>query len=455
MSNPKIKFVVTPPPDADVENSDASYTDTVASGGLLVLPDSQINVNSVDSGDVVSVKTIDVNLTDGVDPVTPTSVGLVGNTLTIEVPSGGTPMDVDFSADKVVANIGETIAFTDLTDNSPTHWSWRFDNAGVSIAQNPTFSFLTTGFKNITLLAGKVGAGGVEIKNSFIEILLPLLLDAFPNAAAAYSLRKMRAAYTGSAIRVRRSSDNTEQNIGFNGSNGLDTTALLAFVGANNGFVTTFYDQSGNGYDLTQTTSTEQPQIVASGVVLLSNGLPTLKFDGTDDYLLLSTGILNNEADIYSSVVFDTTATTSNQIVHSSPSGTGAARGYDLRLPNTTQVQLAILTNPSSTSTNAIGTFNYSTGNANLITGVFNAGLASDEQKIFANGTLLAQTSNAGTSIQNSGVNGGLLLGRFGTSANFGVNLNGNISELVIYTSDKLADRTLIETNINTYYNVF
>jgi hypothetical protein len=75
--------------DSSVENSDASYSVNVLAEGSLVLPDSQINVNSVDSGDVVSVKTIDVNITDGVDPVTPTSVGLVGNTLTIEVPSGG------------------------------------------------------------------------------------------------------------------------------------------------------------------------------------------------------------------------------------------------------------------------------------------------------------------------------------------------------------------------------
>jgi hypothetical protein len=74
--------------DSSVENSDASYSVNVLAEGSLVLPDSQINVNSVDSGDVVSVKTIDVNITDGVDPVTPTSVGLVGNTLTIEVPSG-------------------------------------------------------------------------------------------------------------------------------------------------------------------------------------------------------------------------------------------------------------------------------------------------------------------------------------------------------------------------------
>jgi hypothetical protein len=76
--------------DSVIENSDSSYTANVKATGSLVLPDSQINVNSVDRGDVVSVKTIDVNLEDSVgDPVTPTSVGLVGNTLTIEVPSGG------------------------------------------------------------------------------------------------------------------------------------------------------------------------------------------------------------------------------------------------------------------------------------------------------------------------------------------------------------------------------
>jgi hypothetical protein len=72
-------------PDGDVNNSDNTYTASVASGGVLVLPDSQLNVNSVDRGDVVSVKTIDVNVTDGVDPVTPDAVTLVGNTLTIEV----------------------------------------------------------------------------------------------------------------------------------------------------------------------------------------------------------------------------------------------------------------------------------------------------------------------------------------------------------------------------------
>jgi hypothetical protein len=98
LPNNKLTIITDNPICANgaVENSDASYSTSVVSGGLLTLPDSQINVNSVDSGDVVSVKTIDVNLEDSLGaPVVPTSVGLVGNTLTIEVPSGGGSYDID------------------------------------------------------------------------------------------------------------------------------------------------------------------------------------------------------------------------------------------------------------------------------------------------------------------------------------------------------------------------
>jgi hypothetical protein len=84
--------------DSTITNSDSTYDVDVKATESLILPDSQINVNSVDSGDVVSVKTIDVNLEDSLGaPVTPTSVGLVGNTLTIEVPSGGSsPSGIEF-----------------------------------------------------------------------------------------------------------------------------------------------------------------------------------------------------------------------------------------------------------------------------------------------------------------------------------------------------------------------
>jgi len=85
----------------------------------------------------------------------------------------------------------------------------------------------------------------------------------------------MRAAYTGFCIRVRRSSDNTERNIGFVG-NVIDTADLLAFVGAGNGFVVTKYDQSVNGFNATQATAANQPRIVSAGVLDTRNGKPSV-----------------------------------------------------------------------------------------------------------------------------------------------------------------------------------
>jgi hypothetical protein len=101
---------------------------------------------------------------------------------------------------------------------------------------------------------------------------IPLLLDTYSGAVGAYSLRKISASYTGYAVRVRRSSDNTSQDISFDGSGNLDTASLTSFVGANSGYVSIWYDQSGNGYDLTQTTSANQFRIVYGGVLDTLNG---------------------------------------------------------------------------------------------------------------------------------------------------------------------------------------
>ena len=101
------------------------------------------------------------------------------------------------------------------------------------------------------------------------------LLNDYPGAAAAYSLRLLDSTYTGSAIRVRRASDNAEQDIGFDSNNELDTSALATFCAGTNGLVKTWYDQSGNGKDATQTSTGSQPKIYDSVTgVLLENGKP-------------------------------------------------------------------------------------------------------------------------------------------------------------------------------------
>lgn len=115
------------------------------------------------------------------------------------------------------------------------------------------------------------------------------LFDTYGSASVGFSMFKLNTSYTGYCLRVRRSSDNTEQNIGFV-SNYLDTASLLSFVGANNGFIVKWYDQSGNGNDLIQTTAGDQPQIVTSGSFITRNGIATIKATSTQ-YLALTTNI--------------------------------------------------------------------------------------------------------------------------------------------------------------------
>ncbi len=86
-----------------------------------------------------------------------------------------------------------------------------------------------------------------------------LVLDENPGACAAYSLRRLSGLYNGPAIRVRRSSDNAEQDIYFTDTNNFDITAFNAFVGVSTAYVRTWYDQSGNGKDVGQTTIAKQP----------------------------------------------------------------------------------------------------------------------------------------------------------------------------------------------------
>jgi len=122
-------------------------------------------------------------------------------------------------------------------------------------------------------------------------IITPLLLDLYPGAIGAWSLRKLRNGYSGSAIRVRRASDNAEQNIGFDINGDLNTAALSAFCTGTNGFVTTWYDQASNKNGL-QTAATSQPKIYDSVTgVLTQNGKPAVSFDGVDDFF--DCGLIN------------------------------------------------------------------------------------------------------------------------------------------------------------------
>jgi len=121
------------------------------------------------------------------------------------------------------------------------------------------------------------------------------LLADYPGFAAGYSLRQLNPA-SQYCVRVRRSSDDSEQDIGFvyNSNTNqyfIDVATLESFCGMGNGFVKTWYDQSGNDNHLTQTTSANQPIILQVGFTVLSNSKPSIYWDGSNDYLTLTNNI--------------------------------------------------------------------------------------------------------------------------------------------------------------------
>ena len=263
------------------------------------------------------------------------------------------------------------------------------------------------------ILARSSGGGGVN-----------LLLDDYPNASVAYSLRKLRTAYTGSAIRVRRSNDNAEQDIGFIG-NELDTTSLTNFVGANNGFVTRWYDQSGNANNSTQVTATVQPQIVSSGIILTNNSKPSIFLDNQDSLTFTSLTPITT----FTVAKIDTLNYAIHYVLFNSVTPKGYFYGGTFTGVNGLGIYDGTAKSITGEDTNThLGYFNY-------------------------NGTNY-EVAKDGSAISNlaSGSNFDLnYIGRQQTA----LTLNGQLQEIVIYPSTQSTNKSNIEYNINNYYNIY
>jgi lysophospholipase L1-like esterase len=111
---------------------------------------------------------------------------------------------------------------------------------------------------------------------------------------ALYAVRRI-GSYMGAAIRVVRASDSAEQDIGFASDGTLDVAAATSFMGASTLSIKTWYDQSGNGYDATQSVSANRPVLdLVTGQV---NSFQSITFDGqnagviTNRQLDLPTGL--------------------------------------------------------------------------------------------------------------------------------------------------------------------
>jgi 3D (Asp-Asp-Asp) domain-containing protein len=265
------------------------------------------------------------------------------------------------------------------------------------------------------------------------------LLDLYPSAAAAYSLRKLRSAYTGSAIRVRRSSDNAEQDIGFSSGN-LDTTALTSFCSGTNGFVTTWYDQSGNGRNQLQTTAANQPQVVSSGSVLTLNSKPSLLFSSSKMEALWNANLTS----ISNFVIGSMNSSTQSFGRILTNGGNGNDYGADNLIPllrNSTnnQINSYYLAPVAAINISLSTQFLFSqTHNGTVLSNYINNGSASTF--IFVLSQAITKTAI-----------GNITTGTSGGDAF----LNGRLNEIIMYYTNESSNRSAINTNINTYYGIY
>jgi hypothetical protein len=143
--------------------------------------------------------------------------------------------------------------------------------------------------------------------------------------AVVLSVRLVVPTYTGPLIQVRRSSDNTVLNVYSDGNGNLNSSALATWVGSgNNGYISIWYDQSGGANHAYQTTNANQPQIVASGVVITKNGQPAPTF--TSSSTMGITGFTDTTPNVFASAVFSmSTLLTNDAPVFGMSSGSSAS----------------------------------------------------------------------------------------------------------------------------------
>lgn len=261
-------------------------------------------------------------------------------------------------------------------------------------------------------------------------------LADYPNAAVAYSVRKLSNTAI-KCMRVRRAvPPYDEQDIGFTAGGDLDEAAIVAFGGSDELRVSAWYDQSGQQNHATQIAPSSQPQIYNGTAVIIENGKPALNFQ--NDVVYTSSNITLSDGAFFGVSVGTTNGGENNNLYSSD----GSPRvGQFLRASISNAIQSIGFTSSGSAVTAtgpSVGVDTQFLGVAECTGTVITA---------YANGT-------GGTSRNLTNRTDAAPL-YVGSRAAPGGTHNGYIQEVIHYPNDQSSNRTAIETDINTYYDIY
>jgi hypothetical protein len=310
--------------------------------------------------------------------------------------------------------------------------------------------------------ANQVQSGALEDwVNGKLESTLPADVAT---SAAAYSLRKVKASYSGDAVRIRRSSDDIEVDVAFDSDNKVSASSAITniaeqggeigsttattlgdFISGTDAFVHTWYDQAGVN-NAVQETAANQPKIAESGALLdgikfssASDGtsanhldIAAKLMDSTDGFMssvinsvqdMNQLGVIYGNRNNNSGFVFGIHQAEYPQVFYRQSSGANRLENSNFILSSSRKYLLSV----DKDGTNDANLF----GNA--------VSKDTDSSMNYRTSTGSASKIGQGGNTVTSDANG----------------LNANINELIFYNSDQAANRFKIESNINNYYGLY
>ena len=251
----------------------------------------------------------------------------------------------------------------------------------------------------------------------------PLLSKLVGGASGAYSLRDLNdKAGNNKVVEVRRSSGGSRKFLAKEVSNGT----LEAWVGAgNDGFVSIWYDQSGNDNDAIQPINWLQPKIVIAGsLVKDTRNNPALYFEG--DSMDITDGLATSGA--YSCIAYHETdfSTMLLRGESNAPRVRAANNGYQV-------VSFPPEVNPTFAVPSTKG----------LVSVIKDS---SHNARVYADGV---ESSSGQKNVGSGDSPFKKLVTNYGNGG-----ANGKMVELIYYPSDQSANRPAIEANINNQYDI-
>jgi len=265
------------------------------------------------------------------------------------------------------------------------------------------------------------------------------VLDSFTRADVLYADYRFYTAYTGGWIRVRRSSDNAQQEILFNEDGSPNTAALATFCSGTDGFIVIRYNQGSlSDADFTQSSPNEQPKIYDSVTgVMTKNSIIGAYFDGVNDEMESAGVLSSSDFSIISISSSDELPSLDNQGIYCG-AGPASSLFHELDgLDIETKIGSATIDddhNYTTADTYIISSMMGASGGVQYINGV--AGNRSGVTPVTQSGSVSEATQYLGSE----------------NGQNY---LEGYIHFLAAWQSDQSANRVAMTTAINDLLNIY